>query len=215
VSWAQVEARWRQIDGERYSTAGDRFNPPGLDCSGAIIYANRGLIPGLPTVSATVAQWAIRNRLTKPLSRRAPGDLTVWDRYGVPSEGFGNRGHIGQVSSDVNTTWEAASSNGVRRYRLSRLGWQMCVDTGRWLRAGGLPGPIEEEDDLREDERKWLAEIHSMLAQPSKAGTPRSLLLDIRERLGEVHAGIYDGSKPTIMRTIAQGLDRVWAKLNG
>jgi hypothetical protein len=206
VSWAAVEARWRQIDGERYSTAGDRFNPPGLDCSGAIIYANRGFIPGLPTVSATVAQWALANRLTKPLSRRAPGDLVVWDRYGVPSEGFGNRGHIGQVSSDVNTTWEAASSNGVRRYRLSRLGWQMCVDTGRWLRVGGV---ADEEFDV--DTRQKIDAIYSAIFD----GRTRSVLQDHGNQLTEIRAGIYDGSKPTIMRTIAQGLDRVWAKLNG
>lgn len=151
---AAVFARWRTAEGTHYTTAGDRFNPPGMDCSGGIGYANRPFVPHLsrPGNTATFAQWAVRERLTKPLSRRQPGDLVIYDRYGQPTRSYGARGHVGQISEDVNVTWECASSRGCQRYRYSRLGWSMCIDLGQWLRARGAPTTTPSETRPTEDD---------------------------------------------------------------
>lgn len=137
-----VLTRWRSIEGNYYTTGGDRFNPPGLDCSGAIVYANRTVVPWLQSGnSASMAQKAVSLGITKPLSKRRPGDLVIFDKYGQATQSNGPRGHIGQVSEDVNVTWEAASSRGTQRYSYARLGWCMCVDMSQWLGGRTTAGP--------------------------------------------------------------------------
>jgi hypothetical protein len=218
----QVWQRWWQINGNGYSVVPDRTNPPGLDCSGAQCYVLRPWVEffGRPQNTATIAVWAEQNRLVKSPRSRQPGDLVLYDRYGQPKYSQGPRGHVGMVSDDVNVTWESASSGGVRRYSYARLGWVWCVDMGGWLRrgagpgssGGGIPAPPEEEEDLTPEQAKMLSDVHAALFNPGKVGA-KTRLEDIANLSAEAKAGIYDGSKPTILRTISEQLKALAAKV--
>jgi hypothetical protein len=83
-----------------------------------------------------MAQYAVDHGLVKSLSQRKPGDLVIYDKYGQATQSNGNRGHIGQVSDNINVTWESAGSNGTRRYDYNRLGWCMCVNMAQWFPVG-------------------------------------------------------------------------------
>lgn len=134
----RVWNRWGQMDGTYYDNGPGRLEPPGVDCSGSVHWANSPEVPDLPASSSAVSLWARRLGIFIQPWQAQSGDLLLWGRDGNPDHGAGNDGHIGQLLVPGQSEWESTGP-GVRVYAYgSRVRWNGAVDMSQWY--GGSVG---------------------------------------------------------------------------
>lgn len=153
-----------------------RFGDWGYDCSGGQTCACRaGGVNVVPTNSADAARWAMKTGRAYAIrnARQAkPGDLVVYDKYGVPQDGYGSRGHIGQVHPDGVHTYESAGSTGVSIHDRGTF-WQLAIDMSDFFTPTTQPPPpvTTQEDDMPSGFFAQTNELGSPV-KPAPLGTP-------------------------------------------